>query len=135
MRMSEVLGLRWDAVDLTTADVDGRPKGEIRLKAAEIKTRQGRTVSLGITPALRTLLAAMKLRAGDARYVFGGKAPMSKADAEAARRRLIGAIPKKERQGKGKRKRHVQVITDFGAPKNFTWQLLRSTCAGGCSRY
>jgi integrase len=107
MRAGEALGLRWASLDLDALDHDGHKVGEIRLRAEETKTKFARTIGLDVTPALRALLVALKLRAGKAEYVFGGAAPMAKTLAEAARRRLV---------------------SEYGAPE-FSWQLLRSTCA------
>lgn len=128
-RVGEALSLRWAAVDLAAVDADGKPKGEVRLMAADTKTKHARTVSLDVSPTVRTLLNAMKLRAGKDEYVFGGSKPMPKSQAEAARRRLVGEVPKKERKADTQRKRKVKDPIDFGAPRNFTWQVLRSTCA------
>jgi len=70
------------------------------------KTGEGRRIDLSVTPSLRSMLAAMKLRSGGSRYVFRGTAPVSQAEAKSAQDRLI---------------KH------FGAPK-FNWQELRRTC-------
>jgi integrase len=107
MRLSEAERLEWSAVNLDAVDADGRVVGEIRLRASATKTSHARTVGLDVCPSLRAMLAAMKLQAGTAHYVFGGHAPMSRALADAARKRLLGA---------------------FGAPE-FSWQGLRSSCA------
>lgn len=102
MRADEARLLRWAAVD-----VEADPAGAIELKPGDTKTKHGRMVDLLVSPALRSLLRAMKLRAGKAEYVFGGAEPYSRAKVEAARKRLRG---------------------EFGAPA-FTWQQLRETCA------
>ncbi|MFT3927837.1 MAG: hypothetical protein QM778_35240 [Myxococcales bacterium] len=128
-RIGEALAVRWSAVDLAVLDSEGKPKGEIRLKASETKTKRARTVELGVSPSLRILLATMKLRAGDAQFVFGGDGPMPRSSAEAARRRLVGEVPKKARKIEPKKNRKQTPAVDFGAPRNFTWQALRSTCA------
>lgn len=107
-RREEALALRWESVDLAALDYDGKRVGEIRLKASDVKTKMARAIRLDVSPSVRELLEAMKADKGRAAYVFGGKHPMTKTAAEAARRRLIGS---------------------YGAPKAFTWQLLRSTCA------
>lgn len=105
-RRQEALQLRWDpAVDLDAVDHEGRKVGEIRLTADGIKTRRARTVDLEVSPALRRLLLAMKLRSTGAR-VFGGDAPYTVGLVEGARRRLMST---------------------YGAP-TFDWQTLRSTC-------
>jgi integrase len=105
-RLNEALALEWASVDLDAIDSQGRVVGEIRLNAKHTKTAQARVVALEVSPALRRLLGTLYLRRGKAKYVFGGGAPMSRALAEAARKRMI--------------KSH-------GAP-DFTWQLLRRTC-------
>jgi hypothetical protein len=73
------------------------------------KTKHARTVGLEVSPALRLMLKALKLRAGarDTDFVFGLRAAYTPDQVESARARLI---------------------EDFGAPK-FDWQMLRSTCA------
>ncbi len=109
-RRGEALGLTWANVDLDAKDEHGRAVGEIRLRAEHTKTHRARTVGLEVSPALRALLAAMKLRAGhgaEVLHVFGGREPYTADVVEAARRRLK---------------------SEYGAP-TFTWQVLRSTCA------
>ena len=96
---------RWDYVDLTTKDYDGRLQGEINLPATIIKTRMARTIFLHVCPMHRQLLAALKLQAADEPYVFGGYAPLSRNAVAAAHRRLV----------------HT-----YGAP-DFSWQELRRT--------
>jgi integrase len=109
-RRGEALGLKWSDVDLDAVDGRGQVIGEIRLRAEITKTHRARTVGLEVSPALRALLAKLKLQAGndaDARHVFGGAEAYTSDMIEAARRRLI---------------------KQYGAPK-FDWQTLRSTCA------
>src|SRR5690606_11963233 len=101
MRADEARELRWAAVDL-----DAEPGGAIRLRPEDVKTKHGRTVDLVVSPALRSILRALRLRSGGAGYVFGGDEPYSRSKIEAARKRLVRS---------------------FGAPE-FTWQALRSTC-------
>jgi site-specific recombinase XerD len=112
-RRGEALGLRWADVDLVAVDHEGREVGEIRLSAAATKTNRARTVGLEVSPALRSLLSSMRLRARKAGYVFhsfnaeGDEVPYTVDIIEAARERLVET---------------------YGAPK-FDWQTLRSTCA------
>lgn len=103
MRRGEALALEWRMIDLDALDHEGRTVGEIRLPSEIIKTKKARTVGLEVSPALRTLLAAMKLRNPKTTRVFG----YSETLVQAARKRLL---------------------QDFGAPA-FDWQALRSTCA------
>jgi integrase len=107
-RRGEALGLRWADVDLDAMDHHGRRVGEIRLRAEATKTKHARVIGLEVSPALRRLLAAMKLRAeeGDV-FVFGGHERYTHDLIEAARARLM---------------------EELGAPA-FTWQVLRSSCA------
>ncbi len=102
MRRSEALAVEWQHVDLDALDHDGRKVGEIRLPASITKTNRGRIVGLEVSPALRKVLAAMRLRGGRG-SVFGYTAD----GVEAARRRLRN---------------------EYGAPA-CDWQTLRSTCA------
>jgi integrase len=109
-RRGEALGLTWSDVDLEAVDPQGRVVGEIRLRAANTKTHQARTIGLEVSPALRALLATMKLRAGsdsNMHHVFGGERAFTADLVESSRARLI---------------------EEFRAPK-FDWQMLRSTCA------
>lgn len=98
-RAGEAFGLAWSGVDLEGV-------GRIRLEASGTKTKIGRMVSLEVSPVLRSLLDAMKGNAGENAYVFGGKRALSRSSADAISTRL------EERK----------------APKNFSWQVLRSTC-------
>jgi integrase len=104
-RKTEALSLCWSDVDLDAVDPDGRLCGEIRLRASATKTKRDRIVALEVCPGLRRLLAAMKLRAGRAEFVFSGDAATSGDQVEDARARLIAT---------------------YGAPA-FTWQRLRAT--------
>lgn len=98
-RVGEVRGLRWDQVFLDQKYIAlGDPE--------EIKTGMGRRITLAESPLLAVMLAAMKLRALDDTYVFGGKAELSEELADNCRSRLI---------------------KNYGAPA-FTWQELRRTC-------
>ena len=101
MRFGELHDLMWDAVDLDAPDDAGNPVGEIRIGAAS-KTHRSRSVDLSVSPMLRQLLAALKLRTGGAGRVFG----LTRGEAITARDRL----------------------GDFyGAPKVFDWQCCRRT--------
>lgn len=106
-RAGEALSLRWSSVDLDALDHEGRRVGEIRLRASGTKTHRGRTIGLEVSPALRRLLASMRLRTGGAGFVFGGNEPYTAHQIKAAR---------------------IRLMRDFGAPA-FDWQTLRSTCA------
>lgn len=107
MRRIENLNLSWPDVDLDALDHERRKVGEIRLKASATKTKQGRTIGLEVSPALHRLLSAMKLRAAQQPYVFGGKNPYTVDFVESTRERLI---------------------KEYGAPA-FSWQALRATCS------
>lgn len=99
MRAGELIDLDWKRVDLEALDHDGRPVGEIYVTAAS-KTHRARTVGLEVSPALRTLLAALKLKTGGKGSVFG----ITRGEAKAAERRLR---------------------VEFGAPDGCNWQALR----------
>jgi integrase len=128
-RVGEALALRWRDVALDKANSKKEKIGEIKLQGTATKTKEPRVVSFDVCPSLRTMLAAMKLRAGGAAYVFGGDEPLSRDQVEAARKRLIGNVRHGSRGRKRKKgpAREIQV-SGFGAPE-FSWQLLRSTCA------
>jgi len=107
-RRGEALNLRWLDLDLDATDHHGRRVGEIRLRAEATKTRHARTIGLEVSPALRRMLATLKLRAGEGDlFVFGGSERYTQDLIEAARTRLM---------------------EEFEAPP-FTWQVLRSSCA------
>ncbi|HVY27035.1 MAG TPA: hypothetical protein VHB79_10810 [Polyangiaceae bacterium] len=102
MRFDELLTLTWKQVDLEALDNDGNAVGEIHLTAAT-KTHRARTVGLEVSPGLRALLAALKLRSGGKGLVFG----LTRGEAVAAEKRLRSA---------------------YGAPAGCNWQALRRTC-------
>jgi integrase len=104
MRFGEAVGVEWANVDLEALDHDGKKVGEIYLKGDTTKTHKARTVGLEVSPALRKMLAAMHLASGGTGRVF----KYTRLTAEAAAKRLRA---------------------EYGAPEQFTWQLLRSTCA------
>lgn len=111
LRLSEALAVRWAHVDLDARDADGNVVGELRLPAEITKTKRARTVGLDVSPSIKSLLAALKLRSGRVHpehFVFGGSEPTPETLVESARRRLVGK---------------------YGAPGDFGWQVLRSTCA------
>lgn len=107
MRRGEALALRWEHVDLDALDHQGRAVGEIRLTAAMTKTKRGRTIGLEVSPALRRLLATLRLRHGGEGYVLGGAMPYTPEIFRASAERIVSM---------------------YGAPV-WTWQLLRSTAA------
>jgi integrase len=102
MRFGELLTLDWKQIDLEALDHDGAVVGEIHLTAAT-KTHRARTVGLEVSPALRKLLAAMKLASGGKGNVFG----LTRGEAVAAEKRLRA---------------------EYGAPEGCGWQALRRTC-------
>lgn len=104
MRRGEALALTWSMVDLEAVDHDGRAAGEIRLPASIVKTKRARTIGLEVSPAIRKILAALRLQRGERAQVFDG---FTGDLVDGARRRMID---------------------DFGSPP-FTWQGLRSTAA------
>lgn len=100
-RFDEARTLPWAQVALDAPDESGKPVGEIRITTRS-KTHAARIVDLAITPGLKKLLGAMRLRTGDARDVF----PYTRTLLDSTRRRLV---------------------KDYGAP-SFTWQTLRRSC-------
>lgn len=108
-RSGEGERLRWDQVDLEARDEHGQPAGEVRL-GVEVKTGHARIVDLAAAPALRLLLAALKLKAGDVTerpYVFGGAEPLAPAWVQ---------------------RTYLRLTSSYGAPA-FSPQKLRRTCA------
>jgi integrase len=102
-RFAEVVELEWSQVDLDALGPDGARVGEIRLRGADTKTHHGRTIALEVSPALRALLAAMKLANDGGGPVFA----LTRGEAVAAAKRLLRV---------------------YGAPNSFSWQALRRTC-------
>jgi integrase len=119
-RRGEALGLKWSDVDLEATDHEGRTVGEIRLRAEDTKTHRARTIGLEVSPALRVLLAAMKLRAGkeaETAHVFELPAWARDPEQEGPQPYTVDLIETARDRMKG-----------LGAPKDFDWQMLRSTC-------
>lgn len=118
MRFGEAIGLNWKQVDLESLDGTGSRVGEVYV-TSESKTAKARTVGLEVSPMLRKILAAQKLKTGGKGSVFG----LNRGTAEAARKRLY----------------------EYGAPDSFNWQALRRTAGtfltnspgifGGASAY
>ncbi|NRA34571.1 MAG: hypothetical protein HRU17_14645 [Polyangiaceae bacterium] len=102
VRLGEALSLDWKQVDLEALDEDGSRVGEIHLRKEDTKTKRPRTVGLEVSPALRRMLAAMRLqnRSGS---VFG----LTSGSAYSAAARLQ---------------------KEFGAPDGIGWQVLRRSC-------
>ncbi len=121
MRLSEAIDLTWKDVDLSALDHTGREVGELYVRAADSKTKKHRTVGLEVSPALRKLLAAQKLRTGSKGRVWSN---VTRDGAIKAMRRLRAT---------------------YGAPESFNWQALRRTAStflvnspgifGGASAY
>lgn len=104
LRFGHLLDLQWSDVDLEALDGDGRPVGEIVPAGGSMTKRTG-VIGLEISPALRKMLAAMKLASGGKGAVFR----MTRGEATAALKRLR---------------------SEYGAPDGCTWQAFRRTC--GC---
>lgn len=102
LRAGHLLALRWDDVDLQALGPDGAPVGEIVPQAGSTTKRAG-VIGLEISPALRRLLAAMKLRSGGTGAVF----QITPGEARAALKRLRA---------------------EYGAPPGCAWQAFRRTC-------
>jgi len=104
-RLNEAVRLDWKDVDLDALDHSGKPTGQFQIRGSNSKTGKPRTVSLSISPALRRLMAAQRLRTG-------------------GRRGKVWAVTEDEAKGAMKRLRK-----EYGAPASFTWQALRRTCS------
>jgi integrase len=103
-RLGEALGLAWQEVDLEALDHSGKATGQFQIRAADSKTRKPRTVYLDVSPALRRLMAAQKLRTGGRGKVWD----VTEDGAIKAMRRLRKT---------------------YGAPASFAWQAARRTCS------
>ncbi len=97
MRFGALIELEWKHVDLEGV-------GEI-VPAIGSTTKRTGVIDLEISPGLRKMLAAMKLRTGGKGSVFG----LTREEAKASLRRLVA---------------------EYGAPAGSTWQAFRRTC--GC---
>lgn len=104
LRFGHLLGLQWSDVDLDALDADGRAVGEIVPAGGSLTKRTG-VIGLEISPALRKMLAAMKLASGGRGPVFN----VTPGEARAALKRLR---------------------SEYGAPAGASWQMFRVTC--GC---
>ena len=92
MRRGELAALRWSDVDLAAVgrleDGTRGAVGCIRLLPTAVKTKKRRVIDMAVTPGLRAVLAAWRLRAGDGEYVFGGKVALTKYQIRALMARL-----------------------------------------------
>lgn len=104
MRFGHLLALEWSDVDLDALDEHGNAVGEIVPHAGSTTKRTG-VIGLEVSPALRKLLATMKLKSGGLGRVFA----VTEGEANAALKR---------------------VVKEYGAPAGSTWQAFRRTC--GC---
>lgn len=104
MRLAELCLVTFKThLNLYATDFDDNEVGEFKLKAHETKTKRARDVTFEVSPILKRLVEVLdRLHSGKG-TVFG----VTKDEAETAMRRLRD---------------------EFGAPKNFSWQLLRKTC-------
>jgi integrase len=102
-RFGEAIDLTWDRVDLDALDASGTAVGEIYVDSSS-KTAKARTIGLEMSPALRKLLSAQRLKTGGKGSVFG----LTRDEANAAMKRLKA---------------------DYAAPDAAGWQMLRRTCA------
>lgn len=114
-RLNEALSLEWRDVDLDALDDQGRKVGALTITAAKSKTHASRSVGLEVSPGLRAILAALKLRSGGKGRVFS---ELTESSVKRALERLVRPEP-----GPGARQR----AAGFGAPP-FGWHTLRRTC-------
>jgi integrase len=102
-RFGEAIDLTWDRVDLGALDAGGKAVGEVYIDSSS-KTAKARTIGLEVSPALRKLLAAQRVKTGGKGSVFG----VTRDEANAAMMRLKA---------------------EYGAPDTAGWQMLRRTTA------
>ncbi|MCW8141618.1 MAG: hypothetical protein KIT58_22165, partial [Planctomycetota bacterium] len=126
MRAGEALALKTAALYLDAVAGTGGA-GEIVLRPEEVKTAHARAVDLVVSPILKQLLGALKFRAGDAPYLFGGAAPLGRDVIEAARKRLVGTTTRRASDANDGGEPNGRDGRGYGAPR-FTWQHLRQTC-------
>lgn len=106
MRLEELCSIEWSThVDLEAIDYQQKPIGQISLRAQDTKIHEERTVFLDVSPMLRELFLALERASGGTGRVF------DEIDSDVATATM-------------KRLRKF-----YGAPKRFTWQRLRATCA------
>lgn len=112
MRVGEALSLEWKEVDLDATDLQGRPVGEIYLDPNKVKTKHERTVTLEVSPFLRRLLVELRKRRSKGKPVYSEWTQpvfdLSYDVVDTEQRRLRD---------------------DYGAPKHFSYKVLRSTCS------
>jgi hypothetical protein len=103
MRSYEAQVHNWETTDLDALAADGSVCGELMVPKERAKTRVDRIVELSVSPSVRELLLAM----GPA-----SRGPIFPRLTEAM---VEDAMPR--------------MIDKFKAPPDFTWKLLRATCA------
>jgi len=113
LRVSHLLSLDWPDVDFDALDDNGKAVGEVRPQGGSATKRTG-LIGLEISPGLRRVLAAMKLKSGGRGKIFR----LTESEGKAALKRLM---MKKDDDGK---------TLTYGAPPGSTWQAFRRTC--GC---
>jgi integrase len=105
MRIAELCLVTFkNHLDLFAVDFEDNEVGHFKLKASETKTRRARYVTFEVSPLLKRLVAVLQQMRNGKGTVFGLS---TREEAETAMRRLRD---------------------EYGAPPNFTWQLLRKTC-------
>ncbi len=92
----------WENVDLDFEDVSGNRVGKIVIPASISKMKRRREIGLRETPGLLRLLKALKLQSRGRKRIFD----LSATEARNAMRKMR---------------------TDYGAPPEFCWQVLRVT--------
>lgn len=90
-------------VDLFSTDFEDKEMGQINLGAHETKTKRARSVTFEVSPLLKKLIEVLQRKYNGRGTVFR----ITEGEAHEAMDRLRN---------------------DYGAPSNFTWQLLRKTC-------
>lgn len=104
MRIAELCLVTFkNHLDLFSTDFDDKEVGQFSLRSHETKTKRPRNITFEVSPLLKKLVEALHRKYDGRGTVFR----LTRDEADSSMQRLRD---------------------DYGAPSNFTWQLLRKTC-------